>query len=144
MKVIGLCQGEEKKRLSYHNFCNSLPSMAEPTTDAQKPNSTAPPAKTPVVILFIGMAGSGKTTLVYSFSKFLKKTSKKPYIINLDPAVTSIPYKVKIDIRDSVNYADTMSQFALNDRSHSSFSIQSKTWPKWCHSNVSQFVHDSV
>ena len=85
--------------------------MTESVTLASPSAHTTSNHKTPIVVLFIGMAGSGKTTLVYSISKYLKKSSKKPYIINLDPAVSEIPYKVKIDIRDSVNYMDTMTQF---------------------------------
>ena len=86
--------------------------MAEhPAASASADQKAAPVHKTPIVVIFIGMAGAGKTTLVYSFSKYLKKISKKPYIINLDPAVTQVPYKLKIDIRDSVNYLDTMTQY---------------------------------
>ena len=62
----------------------------------------------PVAIIFIGMAGSGKTRVVYAFGRFLKKHHKKPYIINLDPAVSEVPYKYRIDIRDAVDYNQTM------------------------------------
>ena len=35
---------------------------------------------------------------------------KRTYCINLDPAVTHVPYKMNIDIRDTVNYKEVMEQ----------------------------------
>jgi adenylylsulfate kinase-like enzyme len=67
----------------------------------------------PVVVLFIGMAGSGKTTLLHAVQFQMKKLGKKTYIINLDPAVSKLPYKPNIDIRDSVDYKGAMKQLLL-------------------------------
>lgn len=36
-----------------------------------------------------------------------------PYVINLDPAVRSVPFDSNIDIRDSVNYKEVMRQYNL-------------------------------
>jgi GTPase SAR1 family protein len=36
-----------------------------------------------------------------------------PYIINLDPAVKNVPFDRNIDIRDSVNYREVMTQYNL-------------------------------
>ncbi|KAF5675824.1 GPn-loop GTPase [Fusarium heterosporum] len=36
-----------------------------------------------------------------------------PYVINLDPAVLSVPFESNIDIRDSVNYEEVMKQYNL-------------------------------
>ena len=36
-----------------------------------------------------------------------------PYVINLDPAVTQLPYAANIDIRDTVNYKEVMKQYNL-------------------------------
>jgi GTPase SAR1 family protein len=36
-----------------------------------------------------------------------------PYVINLDPAVRSVPFDSNIDIRDSVNYKEVMKQYNL-------------------------------
>jgi len=36
-----------------------------------------------------------------------------PYVMNLDPAVTHMPYDSNIDIRDSVNYKEVMKQYNL-------------------------------
>lgn len=48
------------------------------------------------------MAGSGKTTLMQRLHSHLCQTSSPCYIINLDPAVTQLPYEPHIDIRDTV------------------------------------------
>lgn len=41
--------------------------------------------------------------------------SKKnvPYVLNLDPAVHSVPFESNIDIRDSINYKEVMRQYNL-------------------------------
>jgi len=36
-----------------------------------------------------------------------------PYVINLDPAVRTLPYGANIDIRDTVNYKEVMKQYKL-------------------------------
>lgn len=43
----------------------------------------------------------------------LHGASSPPYIINLDPAVHSVPFDCNIDIRDSVNYKEVMKQYHL-------------------------------
>ena len=35
-------------------------------------------------------------------------------ILNLDPAVTHVPYEANIDIRDTVDYQEVMKQFVLS------------------------------
>ena len=34
-------------------------------------------------------------------------------MINLDPAVTNVPYEPNIDVRETVNYKDVMKQYDL-------------------------------
>ena len=48
------------------------------------------------------MAGSGKTTLLQRINSHLRAKKRPGYIINLDPAVTHVPYGPNIDIRDTV------------------------------------------
>lgn len=72
--------------------------------------SSAPAAKEPVVIICIGMAGSGKTTLMQRLNSYLHTQKTPPYILNLDPAVAHLPYEANIDIRDTVDYKEVMSQ----------------------------------
>ncbi|KAG5673662.1 hypothetical protein PVAND_003689 [Polypedilum vanderplanki] len=65
----------------------------------------------PVCLIVLGMAGSGKTTFVKKLATFQDKY--KPYLINLDPACKETPYPVNIDIRDTVNYKQVMKQYKL-------------------------------
>lgn len=76
--------------------------------------------KAPVSIVCVGMAGSGKTTFMQRINSHLHTrhtqspaTNAPPYVINLDPAVRSVPFDSNIDIRDSVNYKEVMKQYNL-------------------------------
>ncbi|KAF9501143.1 XPA-binding protein 1 [Pleurotus eryngii] len=71
--------------------------------------------KKPIVIITIGMAGAGKSTFVQRINSFLhaKDPDRPPYILNLDPAVTQVPFEANIDIRDTVNYQEVMKQYNL-------------------------------
>ncbi|KAB0791421.1 hypothetical protein PPYR_03221 [Photinus pyralis] len=65
--------------------------------------------KTPTCLLVLGMAGSGKTSLV----SCLSRSERKPYTVNLDPACIQLPYFAHIDVRDTVNYKEIMKQYQL-------------------------------
>lgn len=39
--------------------------------------------------------------------------NKRAYYINLDPAVKYTPFSVNIDIKDTVNYKEVMSEYQL-------------------------------
>merc|ERR1719174_1463046 len=69
--------------------------------------------KKPTVLLMIGMAGSGKTTLMSRVVTHLTAQKKRLYTMNLDPAVRTIPYAVNVDIRDTVEYSGVMKHFRL-------------------------------
>jgi len=69
----------------------------------------------PTVVLVIGMAGAGKTSLMAQIEETLKRravastpssSSSAPssggYLVNLDPAVANLSYEPQIDIRDTV------------------------------------------
>jgi GTPase SAR1 family protein len=74
----------------------------------------APPADhLPTVCIFIGMAGSGKTSLLQRLHSDLNALKRRPYVLNLDPACAATPYKAQIDIRKTVNYKKVMEQFGL-------------------------------
>lgn len=69
--------------------------------------------KTPIVILMIGMAGSGKSTFMHRLYVHLSAQKKRVYTVNLDPAVRKVAYPINIDIRDTVNYKEVMKHFNL-------------------------------
>ncbi|KAF8982066.1 hypothetical protein BGZ46_001865 [Entomortierella lignicola] len=75
--------------------------------------NTSAEEKRPPVILCIGMAGSGKTTFMQRLNAHLHAKKQPPYILNLDPAVASLPFSANIDIRDTVNYKEVMKQYNL-------------------------------
>lgn len=67
----------------------------------------------PTVVIIIGMAGAGKTTLMHRINLDMIETNKRGYYINLDPAVRDVPFGANIDIRDTVNYKEVMKQYGL-------------------------------
>ncbi|KAH9904014.1 hypothetical protein F4778DRAFT_77182 [Xylariomycetidae sp. FL2044] len=70
-------------------------------------------AQSPVAVVCVGMAGSGKTTFMQRINAHLHGQKEPPYVINLDPAVLNVPFECNIDIRDSVNYKEVMKQYNL-------------------------------
>ncbi|KAL2928242.1 GPN-loop GTPase QQT2 [Bienertia sinuspersici] len=67
----------------------------------------------PVVIIVVGMAGSGKTTFMRQLVCHTQASKLRGYVINLDPAVMTLPFGANIDIRDTVKYKEVMKQFNL-------------------------------
>ena len=67
----------------------------------------------PTAVVCVGMAGSGKTTFMQRINNYLHINKKKPYVLNLDPAVINVPFEPNIDIRDSINYKEVMKQYNL-------------------------------
>ena len=51
--------------------------------------------QSPVCVVVLGMAGSGKTTFVKKLASLSYK-QKRPYLVNLDPACREVPYPVNI------------------------------------------------
>lgn len=50
----------------------------------------------PVCLIVLGMAGSGKTTFVTKLDSYLRQHKRPPYLVNLDPACKNMPYKPNI------------------------------------------------
>ncbi|KAK3720335.1 hypothetical protein LTR37_003746 [Vermiconidia calcicola] len=82
--------------------------------------ASSDPQKLPIAVVCIGMAGSGKTTFMQRINSHLHtlhhaspSTAAPAYVLNLDPAVRSVPFESNIDIRDSVNYKEVMKQYNL-------------------------------
>ncbi|OIT34565.1 PREDICTED: GPN-loop GTPase 1-like [Nicotiana attenuata] len=69
--------------------------------------------KKPVIIIVVGMAGSGKTTFLHRLVCHTMASNMRGYVLNLDPAVLTLPFGANIDIRDTVRYKEVMKQFNL-------------------------------
>ncbi|KAF2368119.1 GPN-loop GTPase [Trinorchestia longiramus] len=82
-----------------------------PSTNVESCSSAG--KKQPLCVLVLGMAGSGKTSVVRRLSTYLASARKLFYTINLDPAVKNVPFMPYIDIRDTVDYKEVMKQYSL-------------------------------
>uniref|UniRef100_A0A914WYQ5 GPN-loop GTPase n=1 Tax=Plectus sambesii TaxID=2011161 RepID=A0A914WYQ5_9BILA len=85
--------------------------MDESTAEASA--SVAASDSKPTCVIVLGMAGSGKTTFVQRLTAHLHAKGSPPYVINLDPAVSQVPYPANVDIRDTVKYKEVMKQYNL-------------------------------
>jgi GPN-loop GTPase len=90
-----------------HDHLPALPSSSP--SDGPSPSKK----RKPTVIIAVGMAGAGKSTFVQRINSHLHALDppSPPYILNLDPAVTHVPFDPNIDIRDTVNYQEVMKQW---------------------------------
>lgn len=59
-------------------------------------------------LYFIGPAGSGKSTLVHGFSRWMQQQDYDAITVNLDPGIENAPYDPDIDIRDWINLNEIM------------------------------------
>ncbi len=67
-----------------------------------------------IITVFTGPAGSGKTTLVSSYSSWLRRELfMKVGIINLDPGIEKLPYEPVFDIREWFTIRDIMLKYGL-------------------------------
>ncbi|XP_008781155.1 GPN-loop GTPase QQT2 [Phoenix dactylifera] len=67
----------------------------------------------PVIIIVVGMAGSGKTTFLHRLVCHTQSSNIRGYVLNLDPAVMTLPFGANIDIRDTVRYKEVMKEYNL-------------------------------
>ena len=73
------------------------PSQRTASADsADSAQSSTDFSKKPTCLIFLGMAGSGKTTLVQKITSYLYEKKPVPYVINLDPACAELPYPANI------------------------------------------------
>lgn len=92
---------------------DNMSTQLEKESDHGGPSVSTEQLKKPICLIILGMAGSGKTTLVQRLTSDFYNKGKPPYVINLDPACHDVPYPATIDIRDTVNYKEVMKQYGL-------------------------------
>jgi len=83
---------------------------AEAEAAAKSAASPSKPVGKPTAVIIIGMAGSGKSTLMQRLNATLHGQGTPYYMVNLDPAVLDAPFGPHVDIRDTVNYKEVMKQ----------------------------------
>ncbi|MDW8092099.1 MAG: ATP/GTP-binding protein [Nitrososphaerota archaeon] len=65
------------------------------------------------LILVIGTAGAGKSCFSAAYSEWLRDNMQSVGIVNLDPAVMTLPYEPDIDVREMVDYERIMATKGL-------------------------------
>ena len=60
--------------------------------------------------LVMGPAGSGKSTYCKYISEYLTDIHRRPYMVNLDPAIEDNYYDIDIDVRDLITVEDVMEE----------------------------------
>jgi GTPase SAR1 family protein len=61
-----------------------------------------------MILVFIGTAGSGKTTLTAEFGRYLQENGYSVGYVNLDTGVKNLPYRPDVDVRDDVKAWELM------------------------------------
>ena len=67
----------------------------------------------PTTVVFVGPAGSGKSSIVAAYAKWLREGEIPVVTVNLDPAAEYIPYEPDIDVRQYVNARDVAIKYGL-------------------------------
>ena len=65
------------------------------------------------IIFIVGMAGSGKSSLVGHFKEWLKLNEQNAIAVNLDPGVTNLQYNPDIDVREQISLEEIMDKYQL-------------------------------
>jgi len=71
------------------------------------------PGSPSMFVVFLGTAGSGKTSLVSSFHDWLEGLGLRVGIANLDPGCKAIPYRPDFDVRDYFTVEKLMDEMGL-------------------------------
>ncbi len=111
----------DESTLNTSNALNSMTLEEQPDEapgvanngETEMDTGKAAPSSGPIVVLVIGMAGTGKTTLMHRINLYMNENKLRGYYINLDPAVKKTPFAANIDICDTVNYKEVMAQYGL-------------------------------
>jgi len=65
------------------------------------------------IVFVTGTAGSGKTLLTSSLATWYREKSQDAITVNLDPGVLSLPYDPDVDIRNSIDFQQIMTEYSL-------------------------------
>ena len=96
-----------QKRFGFGFVAKKMASSSDAAPDGGAPAAPGPKKK-PTVVLLIGMAGAGKTTMFHRLNYHCASEGRTAYYVNLDPAVLSIPFTPHVDVRDTVDYREVM------------------------------------
>ncbi|HID42033.1 MAG TPA: GTPase, partial [Pyrodictium sp.] len=66
-----------------------------------------------VIVVFVGPAGSGKSTLVAAYAKWLQEGDVSVYTVNLDPAAETLPYEPGLDVMSIVDAREVARKYGL-------------------------------
>lgn len=69
---------------------------ASTSKSAEKPTDSMEINSQPICLIVLGMAGSGKTSFVKKLTQLGSLQNMKPYVVNLDPACSEVPYHANI------------------------------------------------
>ncbi|KDP27945.1 hypothetical protein JCGZ_19025 [Jatropha curcas] len=106
--------GSSSMQLDSEELSESMDKLnIDQSSSRQAGSSSTNFKRKPVVIIVVGMAGSGKTTFLHRLVSHTQATNIRGYVLNLDPAVMTLPFGANIDIRDTVRYKEVMKQFNL-------------------------------
>ena len=66
-----------------------------------------------LIVVFVGPAGSGKSTLVAAYAKWLREGDIPVYTVSLDPAAETLPYEPDFDVRGIVDAREIARKYGL-------------------------------
>jgi GTPase SAR1 family protein len=65
------------------------------------------------IVVFVGPAGSGKSSLVAAYAKWLREADIPVATVNLDPAAEYVPYHPDVDVRNYVSAHEVAVKYGL-------------------------------
>jgi len=65
------------------------------------------------MIFMVGTAGSGKSSLTATFTRWLEMQREDVMAVNLDPGAPNLPYSANVDVRDYIKVEDVMERYGL-------------------------------
>jgi GTPase SAR1 family protein len=69
------------------------------------------------MIFLLGTAGSGKSSLCASFTRWLEYQREDVMAVNLDPGAINLPYSANVNVRDYIKVEEVMQDYNLGPNS---------------------------